>query len=307
MGLSPAGERIARMSVLGAIEAGGTKFVLAIASPGGAILERTRIDTAHPDTTFPEIAAFFRSASARHGPIAAFGIASFGPIDIDPASASYGTFTTTPKPGWSGARFHDALAGFDVPIAVDTDVNGAALGEWLKGAGKGCGTLAYTTIGTGIGTGIVKGGRSVSGFSHYESGHIRPPRDAARDPFTGTCPFHGDCLEGLASGPAIKSRWGHDLSAATPDQIDLIASYVGDLAATLVLVHMPEKLIFGGGVMKVEGLIDGVRGHTRARLAGYVPAFDTDLSDRIVAPGLGDDAGITGAIELARIACAGGK
>ena len=147
--------------LIGAIEAGGTKFVLALAREDGTILEHARIPTATPEQCFPEMAAFFRSASTSHGPVAAFGIASFGPIDIDPASPDYGRFTTTPKPGWAGARFHDTLAEFGAPLVVDTDVNGAALGEWAKGAGQGCGTVAYTTIGTGIGSGIVSHGRSV--------------------------------------------------------------------------------------------------------------------------------------------------
>ncbi|MCP5396045.1 MAG: ROK family protein [Sphingomonadaceae bacterium] len=294
------------MALLGAVEAGGTKFVLALARADGTLVERTRIDTAHPDETLPQMAAFFREAQARLGAIGAFGIASFGPIDIDPASPGYGTFTTTPKPGWSGARFQDALAEFAVPMRVDTDVNGAALGEYLAGAGQGCSTLAYTTVGTGIGTGVVKHGQPVTGFSHYESGHIRPRRDAALDPFEGCCPYHGDCLEGLACGPAIIDRWGHDLSEASPEQVALIAGYIADLAASLVLLHMPDRLVFGGGVMKAPGLMDSLRAQTRAKLGGYIPAYDEDLSTRIVEPGLGDDAGITGAIELARQALSEG-
>lgn len=290
--------------LIGAVEAGGTKFVLAVATPDGAIRARARIPTETPDRCFPAMAQFFAAAAAQHGPIAAFGVASFGPIDIDPGSPAYGTFTTTPKPGWSGARFHDALGSFDAPIVVDTDVNGAALGEWRSGAGRGCDTVAYTTIGTGIGTGVVHAGRSLLGFSHYESGHIVPPHDRALDPFTGTCPYHGDCLEGLASGPAIERRWGRSLDqlADEPGAVDLIGGYVAHLAATLVLLHMPDRLIFGGGVMKAPGLIDSVRRQTEAKLAGYVrhPRLDTGLEGYIVTPGLGDDAGITGAIALAQ-------
>lgn len=288
--------------LIGAVEAGGTKFVLALAREDGTVLERARIPTEHPSVTMPAMAEFFRTAAASHGAIAAFGIASFGPIDIDPASPAYGTFTTTPKPGWSGARFHDALGGFGVPIAVDTDVNGAAIGEWLAGAGQGCRTLAYTTVGTGIGTGVVRDGRSLMGISHFESGHILPPRDPARDPFAGNCPYHGACLEGLASGPAIIARYGQSLDNLGPDDVELIAGYVAHLAATLVLLHMPDRLIFGGGVMKAPGLLESVRRQAESTLAGYVshPRLGPGLASYIVGPGLGDDAGITGAIALGR-------
>lgn len=292
----------AAQPLIGAIEAGGTKFIAAVAMPAGEILDRVRIPTETPDTCFPALADFFRQSRDRHGPVSAFGVASFGPIDIDPASPAYGTFTTTPKPGWQGARFHDVLDEFGAPIVVDTDVNGACLGEWLKGAGQGCRTLAYTTIGTGIGTGVVRDGRSLMGISHFESGHIQPPRDPARDPFAGICPYHGDCLEGLACGPAIEQRWGKSLDLLTgdADAIDLIGGYVAHLAATLVLLHMPDRLVFGGGVMKAPGLIESVRRQTEARLGGYVrhPRLDAGLERYIVTPGLGDDAGITGAIAL---------
>jgi fructokinase len=287
--------------LIGAVEAGGTKFVLAIARIDGTIVEQARLETRTPAQTFSEMTAFF----ARHAPLAGIGIASFGPIDIDPQSATYGTITNTPKPGWSGARFHDALAELGAPILVDTDVNGAALGEWMAGAGQGCDTLAYTTVGTGIGTGVLHMGISRGGISHLEAGHIRPPRDPARDPFAGCCPFHGDCLEGLASGPAIIDRWGDSLDVVAAQEagaVPLIASYLAEFAASLVLLHMPDRLIFGGGVMKTPGLLESLRQQTEARLAGYVQhsRLDAGLKHYIVAPGLGDLAGITGAIELAR-------
>jgi len=207
---------------------------------------------------------------------------------------------TRPRPGGRGASFADALLSFGVPFAIDTDVNTAALGEWLAGAGQGCGSVAYTTIGTGIGTGALKEGKPLAGWSHYESGHLLIRRDPSRDPFEGSCPYHGDCLEGLASGPAIMARWGHDLSSASAEQIALIADYAAQLAFALVLLHRPERLIFGGGVMKTAGMIEGIRALTRAKLAGYIGEWDEDLTDRIVPPRLGDDAGITGALELGR-------
>ncbi len=290
--------------LIGAIEAGGTKFIAALARPCGTIVARARIDTRTPAECFPELGAFFRESAASHGPIAAFGVASFGPIDIDPGSPAYGTFTTTPKPGWQGARFHDVLDPFGVPFVVDTDVNGAAIGEWLAGAGQGARTLAYTTIGTGVGTGVLRDGKSLMGFSHYEIGHIHPTHDLAADPFPGWCPFHGDCMEGLVAGPAILKRWGKSLDqlADDPAKIELIGGYLADLAADLVLMHMPDRLIFGGGVMKAPGLIDAVRRRTEARLNGYIrnSRLDPGLEAYIVTPGLGDDAGITGAIELGR-------
>ena len=294
--------------LIGAIEAGGTKFICALARPDGTIVARARIDTRTPAECFPDMATFFRESAATHGDIAAFGVASFGPIDIDPASPAYGTFTTTPKPGWQGARYHDVLGQFGAPLVVDTDVNGAALGEWLAGAGQGARTIAYTTIGTGVGTGVLRDGRSLMGFSHYEMGHIHPSHDRALDPFEGWCPYHGDCLEWLVAGPAIIKRWGTSLDhlADDPAKIALIGGYIADLAADLVLMHMPDRLIFGGGVVKAPGLIEVVRQRTEARLNGYVrnPRLDPGLATYIVTPGLGDDAGITGAIALGRQALA---
>lgn len=291
--------------LIGAVEAGGTKFVLALARADGTVLAETRIATRTPAECFPEMAAWFRDAAAAHGPIGAFGIASFGPIDIDPASPRYGMFTTTPKPGWSGARFGDAFAEFGAPLAIDTDVNGAALGEWALGAGQGTTTLAYTTVGTGIGSGVVRAGVPLAGFSHYEAGHL-PVTRAPDDDFAGACPFHGgDCLEGLASGPAIERRWGKSLSElADPAATELIAGYLAQLAVSLVLLHMPDRLVFGGGVMKAPGLLEALRRATEARLAGYIsaPQLDPGLQRYLVAPSLGDQAGITGAILLGRSA-----
>jgi len=294
--------------LIGAIEAGGTKFVLALFDENGAMRAEARLPTRTAAETMPQVVRFFREAAAAHGALAGIGVASFGPLDVAPASAGYGTITTTPKPGWAGASFIEWLAPLGVPLKVDTDVNGAALGEALKGAGQGCRTLAYTTVGTGIGTGVVCDGRPLAGFSHYESGHIRVPHDRTRDPFPGHCPFHGDCVEGLAAGPAIKARFGQSLDAmADPsDAVELVAGYLADLAANLVLLHAPDRLVFGGGVMKAPGLLAALRRETEARLAGYIAhaRLDPGLERYIVAPGLGDLAGITGAVELGRLAIA---
>lgn len=296
--------------LIGAVEAGGTKFIAAVANSDGEILARTRVATGAPAETLAAVRSFFEAATRQHGAIGGIGIASFGPIDIDPTSPAYGTFTTTPKPGWSGTRFQTAFGQFNVPVIVETDVNGSALGEWLAGAGRGCRTIAYTTIGTGIGTGVLHDGAALAGISHYEAGHIRVPRDKMLDPFAGVCPYHGDCLEGLASGPAIVARFGSGLDGlsgeAQSEAVTLIASYVADAAATLVLLHMPDRLIFGGGVMKAPGLIEAVRHETERRLGNYIrhPRLSPGLADYIVPPELGDDAGITGAIELGRRALA---
>ncbi|GGE00912.1 fructokinase [Tsuneonella deserti] len=287
--------------LIGAVEAGGTKFVLALADESGAILAHRRIPTQQPDNTFGAMADFFREAEATHGKIGAFGIGSFGPLALDHAAANWGTITTTPKQGWPGASYPQALAGFGVPLAVDTDVNAAALGEWLSGAGRRAFTLAYTTVGTGVGTGVLRKGQSMGGIGHYEAGHV-PIRREAGDDFEGICRLHGDCLEGLASGPAIIARWGASLDRLGRREAEIIAGYLASFAVTLILLHMPERLIFGGGVSKAPGLIDAIRRMTEERLAGYVrhPALDPGLREYIVPPALGDDAGIRGAIELGR-------
>jgi len=292
--------------MIGAVEAGGTKFVLALADEGGEVREHARIATEEPDTTLRAMAEFFRGAAGRHGPIGAFGIGSFGPISLDRAAPDWGAIATTPKPGWRGASFPQALAYFGVPIAIDTDVGAAALGEWIAGAGQGAAMLAYTTVGTGIGAGVLSDGASLGGIGHLEAGHIRVPQ-RADDGFAGICPFHGDCLEGLASGPAIAARWGAPLDRLGPKEVEIVAGYLADFAMALVLMHMPARLIFGGGVMKTPGLLSALRRLTGERLAGYVghPQLDPGLERYIVPPALGDDAGIRGAIELGRRALAG--
>lgn len=287
--------------LIGAVEAGGTKFVLALADERGEVLERARIATEGPDTTFRAMADFFRNAGVKHGAIRAFGIGSFGPISLDRAAPDWGCLTTTPKPRWRGASYPAALAEFGAPIAIDTDVAAAALGEWLQGAGQGAATLAYTTVGTGIGTGVLSDGVPLGGIAHLEAGHIRLPH-RADDGFAGICPLHGDCLEGLASGPAIAARWGASLDQLGRKEVETVAGYLADFAMALVLLHMPARLIFGGGVMKAPGLIEALRRLTEERLAGYIvhPALDPGLARYIALPALGDDAGIRGAIELGR-------
>ena len=286
--------------MLAGIEAGGTKFICAVAEHPAHIRELIEIPTTTPAETFARVRDFLSAQTS----IRALGIAAFGPIDIDRRSPHYGTVLHTPKPGWRGASYTKALRAFTVPLRVKSDVSGACLGEYAHGAGKLQKTLAYVTVGTGIGAGIVHEGRIRSGIGHFEMGHIPVQRDARRDPFPGRCPWHGDCLEGLACGPAIIDRWGRDLSGFDPDSdaVALEAHYLSQLAVTIILTHMPGRIIFGGGVMKAAGLMDALREETHRRLAGYVTTgpLGRTFEDYIAPPALGDNAGITGALELAR-------
>lgn len=295
---------LAPSSLIGAIEAGGTKFVLAIADGTGTILSRARVPTTTPSETFSAVQSFFDQASARFGTLDAFGVASFGPLELDPNAAAFGMFTTTPKPGWTGASWQDALGAFSTPIGLDTDVNGAAIGEWRLGAGRDCATVAYATIGTGVGAGVVRDGRSVMGFAHLEAGHIYPRRVDLSDDFAGVCPFHGDCVEGLASGPAILRRWGASLDQLDPQggALEHVASYLSDLVVSLTLLHTPDRLVLGGGVMKAPGLLEAIRAKSATKLNGYIrhARLEGDLSGYLVSPQLGDDAGLVGAVELGR-------
>ena len=289
--------------MLGGIEAGGTKIVCAVGSSPDQILASQVIPTAEPAISFQQVCAFFDKAQAVHGKIDAIGVAAFGPIDIDPGSPAYGTVQRTPKPGWAGAKWVDGLGRLPCPVIVDTDVNGAALGEWRLGAGRGHDTLAYVTVGTGIGAGVLKNGRSLSGAGHFEMGHIYPPHDYESDPFPGRCPFHKDCLEGLASGPAITDRWGIDLSQMPVGHpaFALQAGYLAHLAATIILTHMPDRIIFGGSVMKAPGLMERLRAATRILLADYLYGGTAggDLVAYLVPPALGDQSGVTGALAMA--------
>ncbi|MEZ5920040.1 MAG: ROK family protein [Parvularculaceae bacterium] len=293
------------MAAFGAIELGGTKSVCAVADRNGKILGKKIIATRSPNVTFSEISGFFHNAA--NGPLFGIGVASFGPVDISRDSSNYGTILNTPKVDWAGVSILSALSEFEAPVAIDTDVNGAALGEFMYGAGQEVPTLAYVTVGTGIGVGILRFGEPLSGFGHYEMGHIRPYHDKDIDPYPGCCPVHDDCLEGLASGPALKARWGAPLNVLENTEkaiaaIDLEADYLAGLANTIIMTHMPHRIIFGGGVMKTEGLFDALKRKTAGLLGGYLDANEVsgNLETYIVRPGLGDDAGVIGAIELAR-------
>lgn len=282
-----------RMSALvGGVEAGGTKFVCAIGRERDIVAE-TRIATTRPAETLAAVAAFF----AGHGPLAAAGIASFGPVDLDPRSPSYGFVTTTPKPGWA----HTDLAGslrraLGVPVAFETDVNAAALAEQRWGAARDVSGLVYVTVGTGIGGGAVVNGRPLHGLVHPEMGHARIPHDRAADPFAGACPHHGDCWEGLAAAPALAARWGRPPESLPDDHPawDLEARYLALGLVNLVLTLSPERVVLGGGVMRRARLLDRVRAEMTALVGGYVRVAD------IVAPGLGERSGVLGALALAQ-------
>lgn len=282
------------------IEAGGTKFVVGVGDASKQIFARTRIDTTVPEETIPAVIDWLREQGHDY---AGIGIASFGPLDLDRASPSWGHITRTTKPHWSNADIAGPLArAFGCPVAIDTDVNGAALAEWKWGAGQAQRCALYLTVGTGVGGGAVVDGKLIQGLSHPEMGHIRMPRHPADSGFTGNCPFHGDCLEGLAAGPSIIARWGASLSELPADHEahDIIAWYLAQAVATFQAILEPGRVILGGGVMGSKGLIVRVREQAKAASAGY---FTGDPEQIIVAPGLDDNAGLLGALALAMMEC----
>ncbi|HET9107510.1 MAG TPA: ROK family protein [Steroidobacteraceae bacterium] len=290
----------------GAIEAGGTKFICAAGYDALSPLEglRESIPTSTPGETLAAVAGFFERVRREVGPLAGIGVAAFGPIDIDRASSSWGCLLETPKAGWSRASLIAPLERFGCPIAVDTDVNAAALAEARFGAGADVDSLAYVTVGTGIGGGVVIDGRTLKGIPHPEMGHIRVRRDESDVSFGGVCPFHGDCLEGLASGPAVRARW-HAAVETWPDDhvgFEIVGGYLGQLAATIALMISCRRIVFGGGVMADGRMLRHIRRATRASLNGYLPieARAGGFDRFITAPALGPRAGVTGAMILAR-------
>jgi fructokinase len=289
------------MPVFAGLEAGGTKFVCAVARGPEDILDRTEFPTTTPDETLRRTLDFFERQPYE---LAALGIASFGPLDPHPGSDTYGFITSTPKPGWSQADLLGPLqAALQVPASFDTDVNGAALGEGCWGAAQGLDTFGYLTVGTGIGGGAVVDGKLVHGLMHPEMGHMLIPHDRARDPFPGVCPYHGDCLEGLATGPAIEVRWGQPAPTLPENHPawELEADYLALGVTNLLLVLSPQKVIMGGGVMKQRHLLPRIHRRVQEHLNGYlqIPAVLETIEKLIVPPALGDNAGVLGAIALA--------
>ena len=295
----------------GGIEAGGTKFVCAVGTGEGEILRETCIPTRDPKETLRKAISFFNELLGED-PLQAIGIGSFGPLDLNPSSPTYGYITTTPKTNWCNTDLVGEIKEtLGLPVAIDTDVNAAALGEYRWGAAKGLETFIYLTIGTGIGGGGMVKGQLLHGLIHPEMGHIPLPHDVDQDGFEGVCSYHGDCFEGLASGPSIAKRWGQSPESLPPDHPawSLEAKYIGYALAVYVYVLSPERIILGGGVMRQKELFPLIRAELKQVLQGYVrsEAILIDNDDYIVPPKLGDQAGVLGAIALAKVGLEGGS
>jgi len=288
--------------IYGGIEAGGTKWVCAVGDGAGDLQQSVTFPTTQPAETIGRAVEFFLA----NNPVDAVGVGSFGPIDLRRDSPSWGTITTTPKAGWGNTDVVGALgAALGVPLGFDTDVNAAALGEQRFGAAVGLETFCYLTVGTGIGGGGMANGQLLHGLLHPEIGHMRIPHDRRRDPFDGVCPYHGDCFEGLASGSALRERWGRP-----PEEIDdedawvLEAEYLALGLFNVICTLSPQRVIVGGGVMNEPSLLPRIRKRVGELGHGYfaTPALGEAIDDYIVAPALGDRAGVLGALELGRLA-----
>lgn len=280
--------------LVGAIEAGGTKFVCAIGDKENQVIERVSFPTTTPDETLKHVFAFFDKHE-----VEAIGIGSFGPIEVNEASDKYGYILSTPKLAWKDFDFIGAMkARYHVPMGWTTDVNAAALGESTFGAAKGLTNMLYLTVGTGVGGGAIVDGRILEGIGHPEMGHLLV-KPHEHDHYTGFCPYHGNCLEGMAAGPSIDGRLGVAGKDVDPDNAvwDYIAYYLGQAIVAYTVILRPERIVLGGGVMKVPGLLDKVKRSFETLLSDYVPVPASD--SYLVLPGLEDDAGITGALILA--------
>ena len=289
------------MAIIAAVEAGGTKFICGLGTEDGKIIDRINIPTTTPEETMKQVIKYFKDKE-----FDVMGVGSFGPIDPVKESATYGYITKTPKPYWSDYNIIGELKKhFDVPMEFDTDVNGAALAESWWGSGNGLKNVMYITVGTGIGAGAVVDGKMLQGLTHPEMGHIFLKRHKD-DNYEGKCPFHKDCLEGLASGPAIEERWGKKGVALADDEKvwEMEAYYLAQGLINYILILSPQKIIMGGGVMKQQQLFPLIRKNVQKFLNGYVHKKEIleDIDDYIVYPGLGDEAGFIGSIALGKIA-----
>ncbi|MCW8126589.1 ROK family protein [Microbulbifer halophilus] len=288
--------------LLGGIEGGGTRFNCAIGPSPDEIWARNSFPTTAPEETFARVVEFFKEGEAEYGALSAIGVASFGPVDLQQQSGYYGHITTTPKPHW---RYTDVVGHlkrmWDIPVAFDTDVNGAARGEGAFGAARGLDNFVYVTVGTGIGAGIVAHGRPLNGAMHPEVGHMRLPRAAEDLHFPGCCQYHGDCLEGLASGPAIEARWGQKGETLPADHPawTMQAEYLSMLCMNLTLCYAPERIILGGGVMARRQLLPMIRERFAALMNGYTELSAVSPQDYIVPPSLGERSGEVGALVAA--------
>lgn len=285
---------------LGALEAGGTKMVCAVGNENGEILRREVFPTLTPAETMPQMIDFFLKED-----VEALGIGCFGPINPDKSKPGYGYITTTPKVAWQQynivGAFEEAL---HCPVGFDTDVNVAALGEAYYGITKGLQNSIYMTVGTGIGVGVYMEGRLLHGMMHPEAGHIFLKRHPG-DSFEGGCPFHKDCLEGLAAGPAIEKRWGSKGATLTDrkEVWELEAWYLAQACVNYAMTYSPERIVLGGGVLKQPTLLPLIRSYFTEQLAGYIQTKETDDPETyIAAASLGDNQAVLGCIRLALLA-----
>jgi len=285
----------------GGLEAGGTKWVCAIGAGPDDIRATTQFSTTMPQATLARAVAFF---SPYRGRLAGLGIGSFGPLDLQPTSPTFGWITSTPKPGWAQTDLAGVLRqALAVPIVLDTDVNAAAFGECHWGAAQGLDTFLYITVGTGLGGGAMVNGQLLHGLLHPEMGHLRIPHDWQADAFAGTCAYHGDCLEGLAAGPALAARWGQ-AGETLPDDHPawvLEAHYLALGLVGFICTLMPQRIIMGGGVMQRSQLFPLIQHEVQQLLNGYIqtPELASHIESYIVPPALGERAGVLGALALA--------
>ncbi len=294
----------------GGIETGGTKIVCAVGSGPEELRAETSFPTTTPEETLARIIAFFQQQQ-RAAPLAAVGIGSFGPVSPDRHALDYGYITSTPKAGWAQTDMVGTIQrALSVPVGFDTDVNVAALGEWRWGNAQGLTTFLYLTVGTGIGGGGLSNGRVMHGLLHPEMGHILLPQDRQDDPFPGSCPYHGNCLEGLASGPALQARWGVSAESFPPDHPAwaLEAHYLALACVNFICMLSPQRIILGGGVMSQSHLFPLIQQRVQALLNGYIqaPTILRQIDAYIVPPGLGSRAGVLGALALAEQAAGEG-
>jgi fructokinase len=289
--------------LFGGVEIGGTKVVCAIGDSQGRVLAEERFPTADPQSTLAQVLSFLRERSASASGLTAIGVGSFGPIELRESSAQYGFIGKTPKPGWSGTDVVGILRReFSCPIAFDTDVNAAALAEHRWGAARDVQSVVYVTVGTGIGGGALIGGTPIHGLMHPEIGHIHPRRHPRDTEFSGVCPFHGDCLEGVASGPAIVARSGARLEQLPADHLqwEIEADYLGQLCALLLMTLSPQRIVLGGGVMSQTQLLAPIRRRLQHWAAGYIDRIEvlSEIDRFVVCPALGHQAGVRGALAL---------
>lgn len=293
------------MGVYGALEAGGTKMVVAVGDENGRILDRRSIPTTTPEETMPQIIDYFKECEGKGWQIEALGIASFGPVDVNPSSSIYGHILNTPKLAWKSYNILGSLKNaFDIPMGIDTDVNGSCLGEMTYGCAKGLENVVYITIGTGIGAGIAVGGKLVHGMLHPEAGHILISKNS-HDPGKSVCPFHESCFEGLASGPSIKARWGKSADLLVDNQVvwELESEYIAKGLVSMILTLSPQKIILGGGVMHQEQLFPLIRQKVLAYINGYYVTEELgNIDNYIVPPSLDDNQGIMGAVRIGQLA-----